>query len=85
MELCFSHRGEKLEQRYLDTASNESSSRIILTCQLPLSEVVTDFFDQLKGRSSGFASFECVSLLSQPSKLMIMLVATKTLAIKRVN
>lgn len=56
MELCFSHRAEDLDYRYLD--SGTSSSRTILTCIIPLSEIVTDFFDQLKSRSSGFASFE---------------------------
>ncbi|KAJ7582978.1 P-loop containing nucleoside triphosphate hydrolase protein [Mycena floridula] len=58
MDLCYSRRAEDLDHRYLDTAGADSSSRIILTCLLPLSEVVTDFFDQLKGRSSGFASFD---------------------------
>ncbi|KAF9469277.1 translation factor GUF1, mitochondrial [Collybia nuda] len=57
MELCFSHRAEDLDHRYLDAGIN-TSSRIILTCILPLSEIVTDFFDQLKSRSSGFASFD---------------------------
>ncbi|KAF8891221.1 translation factor GUF1, mitochondrial [Infundibulicybe gibba] len=57
MELCFSHRAEDLDHRYLD-AGTSSSSRIILTCIIPLSEIVTDFFDQLKSRSSGFASFD---------------------------
>ncbi|KIM48774.1 hypothetical protein M413DRAFT_437952 [Hebeloma cylindrosporum] len=56
MELCYSHRGDELEHRYLD--SGTTSARIILTCVLPLSEIVTDFFDQLKSRSSGFASFD---------------------------
>jgi translation factor GUF1, mitochondrial len=56
MELCFQHRGEELEHRYLDAGSG--SARIMITCILPLSEIVTDFFDQLKSRSSGFASFE---------------------------
>jgi len=60
MDLCFSHRAEELDHRYLDTGSDSSSSRVILTCVLPLSEIVTDFFDQLKSRSSGFASFEYV-------------------------
>jgi translation elongation factor EF-4 len=58
MELCYSHRAEDLDHRYLD--SGTSSSRILLTCTIPLSEIVTDFFDQLKSRSSGFASFEWV-------------------------
>jgi translation elongation factor EF-4 len=56
MELCYSHRAEDLDHRYLD--SGAVSSRIMLNCILPLSEIVTDFFDQLKSRSSGFASFE---------------------------
>lgn len=58
MDLCFSRRGEQLDHRHMDTASDGLSSRVFLTCLLPLSEVVVDFFDQLKGRSSGFASFE---------------------------
>lgn len=57
MELCFNHRAEDLDHKYLD-ASGSLSSRIILTCTMPLSEIVTDFFDKLKSRSSGFASFE---------------------------
>ncbi|KAG2020059.1 Guf1 protein [Coprinopsis cinerea AmutBmut pab1-1] len=57
MELCFEHRGEELEHRYLD-AGTGSAARIMITCVLPLSEIVTDFFDQLKSRSSGFASFD---------------------------
>lgn len=56
MELCYSHRAEELEHRYLDAGT--SSARIMLNCTIPLSEIVTDFFDQLKSRSSGFASFE---------------------------
>ncbi|EKM82485.1 hypothetical protein AGABI1DRAFT_117953 [Agaricus bisporus var. burnettii JB137-S8] len=57
MDLCFSRRGEDLDHKYLDSGT-ASSSRIMLTCTLPLSEIVTDFFNQLKSRSSGFASFD---------------------------
>ena len=57
MELCFARRAEELEHRYLDSGAKDSA-RIMLNCILPLNEIVTDFFDQLKGRSSGFASFE---------------------------
>lgn len=56
MDLCFSHRAEDFDHKYLDTSG--ASSRVILTCTMPLSEIVTDFFDKLKSRSSGFASFE---------------------------
>ncbi|KAG1756397.1 P-loop containing nucleoside triphosphate hydrolase protein [Suillus paluster] len=59
MNLCFAHRAENLDHRYLDSGStSEASARTILTCILPLSEIVTDFFDQLKSRSSGYASFD---------------------------
>jgi translation elongation factor EF-4 len=59
LDLCYSRRGEDVEHKYLDSGS-AMSSRIMLTCTLPLSEIVSDFFDQLKSRSSGFASFEYV-------------------------
>ncbi|OCH88190.1 GTP-binding protein lepa [Obba rivulosa] len=71
MELCFSHRAEDLDHRYLD--SSGSSGRAILTCTLPLSEIVTDFFDQLKSRSSGFASFDYEDAGYKPSKLVKMI------------
>ncbi|EIN07198.1 GTP-binding protein lepa [Punctularia strigosozonata HHB-11173 SS5] len=62
MDLCFSHRGEDMDYQYLegasDTESTAEASRIILTANMPLSEIVTDFFDKLKSRSSGFASFD---------------------------
>ncbi|KAJ7087798.1 P-loop containing nucleoside triphosphate hydrolase protein [Mycena epipterygia] len=75
MDLCFNHRGEELDHRYLD-AGTGSSSRIILTCVIPLSEIVTDFFDQLKSRSSGFASFdyeEAGYKASQLAKMVFLL------------
>ncbi|KIO21548.1 hypothetical protein M407DRAFT_125564 [Tulasnella calospora MUT 4182] len=56
MDLVSSHRGSDIEHKYLDTGS--TAARAILTSMLPLSEVVTDFFDKLKQRSSGFASFD---------------------------
>ncbi|KAL4077300.1 P-loop containing nucleoside triphosphate hydrolase protein [Scleroderma yunnanense] len=57
MDLCFSRRVEDLGHRYLDSGGS-TSARVMLTCILPLSEIVTDFFDQLKSRSSGYASFD---------------------------
>ena len=64
MDLCFSHRAEEMDHRYLDSGSGpDSSARTILTCTLPLSEIVTNFFNDLKSRSSGFASFESVLFL----------------------
>lgn len=61
IDLCTSHRAEELDHRFLDVSA--TSSRIMISCTIPLSEIVTDFFDKLKSRSSGFASFE-LSVLS---------------------
>ncbi|BBA78961.1 GTP-binding protein LepA [cyanobacterium endosymbiont of Rhopalodia gibberula] len=52
MELCQSRRGVFKDMRYF------TLSRTALIYELPLSEVVTDFFDQLKSRSRGYASME---------------------------
>lgn len=71
MDLVYTHRGEELTHKYLSMTNSSSdsivadeelnaseSSRIMLNCTIPLSEIVTNFFDELKSRSSGFASFE---------------------------
>ncbi|RXW18968.1 hypothetical protein EST38_g6886 [Candolleomyces aberdarensis] len=71
MDLCYQHRADGLEHRYLD-AGAASAARIMITCLLPLSEIVTDFFDQLKSRSSGFASFDYEDAGYQKSDLAKM-------------
>jgi hypothetical protein len=63
LNLAYAHRAGELEYKYLDASG--SSSRLIMTCIMPLSEILTDFFDKLKSRSSGFASFEFVSFVVQ--------------------
>lgn len=78
MDLCYNRRAEQLDHRYLDTGTKDTTGRIILTCLMPLSEVVTDFFDQLKSRSSGFASFEYVFLSDRVGKAHVStLIATR--------
>lgn len=52
VELCVERRGEQLEQNFLD------DSRVILRYRLPLGEVAADFSDELKSRSSGYATFD---------------------------
>ncbi|MDA0673072.1 MAG: translation elongation factor 4, partial [Cyanobacteria bacterium] len=52
MELCQSRRGEFKDMKYM------AQGRTSLVYELPLAEVVTDFFDQLKSRSRGYASME---------------------------
>ncbi|GAB4820181.1 hypothetical protein N2152v2_007227 [Parachlorella kessleri] len=52
MELAQERRGEYVDMQYLTEA------RTTLVYNMPLAEVVTDFFDQLKSRSKGYASME---------------------------
>lgn len=52
MELAKDRRGIFKNMEYLDT------SRVVLTYELPLSEILYDFFDQLKSRSKGYASLD---------------------------
>jgi len=52
MDLCQDRRGEYKEMVYLDT------TRVELQYELPLNEVIYDFFDALKSRSRGYASLD---------------------------
>ncbi|MFO7295087.1 MAG: translation elongation factor 4 [Clostridia bacterium] len=52
MELCQERRGEYRHMEYLE------STRVMLTYELPLNEVIYDFFDALKSRTKGYASFD---------------------------
>ena len=52
MELCQNKRGEYVNMEYLDT------TRVTITYEIPLSEIVYDFFDQLKSGTKGYASLD---------------------------
>lgn len=52
MELCQGRRGVFVDMKYLDPR------RAMLHYELPLAEIITDFFDQLKSRSKGYASLD---------------------------
>ncbi len=52
MDLCQTRRGEMLKMEYL------SPERLEIQYRMPLAEVVTDFFDQMKSRSQGYASLD---------------------------
>lgn len=52
MELCQERRGEYRHMEYLE------STRVMLTYELPLNEIIYDFFDVLKSRTKGYASFD---------------------------
>jgi translation elongation factor EF-4 len=50
MDLCGSRRGDQIEYSYMD------EKRVIMKYKLPLAEILTDFYDLLKSKSSGYAS-----------------------------
>ena len=52
MDLCESKRGDFINMQYLD------KTRVNLEYHTPLSEVITDFYDQLKSRTKGYASLD---------------------------
>jgi len=64
MELCQDRRGVFKDMQYLD------DTRVNLHYELPLNEIVYDFFDVLKSRTKGYASFDYEMLGYQASKLV---------------
>lgn len=64
MELCQDRRGVFKDMQYLD------ESRVELHYELPLNEIVYDFFDALKSRTKGYASFDYELMGFAPSKLV---------------
>lgn len=66
MELCQERRGEYIDMKYITT------DRVTLTYEMPLAEVVTDFFDQMKSRTKGYASME-YSLIGYRENFLVRL------------
>ena len=64
MELCQDRRGNFKNMEYLD------ENRVDLHYELPLNEIVYDFFDALKSRTKGYASFDYEMMGYQTSKLV---------------
>jgi GTP-binding protein LepA len=64
MDLCQERRGVFIDMKYLD------ESRVELTYNLPLNEIIYDFFDALKSRTRGYASFDYELTGYEPSKLI---------------
>ena len=66
MELCQKKRGNFMTMDYLD------STRVNIIYELPLAEIVYDFFDQLKSSTKGYASFDYELIGYRASKLVKM-------------
>ena len=66
MELCQERRGAFIDMKYITT------DRVALHYEMPLAEVVTDFFDQMKSRTKGYASME-YSLIGYRENFLVRL------------
>ena len=66
MELCQKKRGNFIDMNYLD------DTRVHVNYEIPLGEIVYDFFDQLKSSTKGYASFDYELIGYQESKLLKM-------------
>ena len=64
MKLCLSKRGELIKQEYV------SGDRVELHYDMPLAEIVIDFYDKLKSISKGYASFDYHAIGMRPSRLV---------------
>lgn len=64
MEICQNRRGIYIDMKYLD------SSRVTLVYELPLNEIIYDFFDKLKSKTKGYASFDYELKEYRPSNLV---------------
>lgn len=64
MSLCLGKRGELVKQEYV------AGNRVELHYDMPLAEIVIDFYDKLKSISKGFASFDYHTIGFRPSKLV---------------
>ncbi|MDZ5782934.1 translation elongation factor 4 [Marinococcus luteus] len=66
MELCQAKRGEFKDMKYMD------DTRVNIVYDLPLTEIVYDFFDQLKSQTKGYASFDYEFIGFKESNLVKM-------------
>ncbi len=66
MELCQKKRGDYQDMKYLD------ENRVVITYEIPLSEIVYDFFDTLKSSTKGYASFDYELIGYKESRLVKM-------------
>ena len=66
MELCQQKRGNFIDMQYLD------DNRVNVVYEIPLAEIVYDFFDQLKSNTRGYASFDYELIGYKQSNLVKM-------------
>ncbi len=72
MGLMEEHRGEFEKLDYLDAGSNveQGDARVLAAYLVPLSEILVDFYDQLKSRTSGYASLDYQFASYRPARVV---------------
>ena len=70
MELVTSRRGRYQQLQYLDQGAEEGEARVLVEFLAPLSEIVIDFYDQLKSRTQGYASLDYQFEGYEPTKVL---------------
>ena len=70
MELVTSRRGRYQQLQYLDQGAEEGEARVLAEFLAPLSEIVIDFYDQLKSRTQGYASLDYQFEGYEPTKVL---------------
>jgi GTP-binding protein LepA len=76
MELVTGNRGEFKRMEYLqhgiiqDDGTKKGEGRVLLEYRIPLSEILVDFYDQLKSRTQGYASLDYVFSGYEPASLV---------------
>ena len=72
MGLMEEHRGEFSKLDYLDVGGDveEGDARVLAEYQLPLAEILVDFYDQLKSRTSGYASLDYQFASYRPARVV---------------
>ena len=70
MELVTSRRGRYQQLQYLDQGAEEGEARVLAEFLAPLSEIVVDFYDQLKARTQGYASLDYQFEGYEPTKVL---------------
>jgi GTP-binding protein LepA len=72
MELTASRRGsfKRMEYMVTSTEAGVGESRVLLEYHVPLSEILTDYYDQLKSRTQGYASLDYSFSGYEPARLV---------------
>ncbi|HLF77635.1 MAG TPA: translation elongation factor 4 [Dehalococcoidia bacterium] len=75
MELTIARRGVFKRMEYLETtgasaAAGRGEGRVLLEYHVPLSEILTDYYDQLKSRTQGYASLDYTLAGYEPARLV---------------